>query len=127
MKRYAILTNRKRTIIALVHTVVFLAVAAFGVLTVVRPLHAASPVSAWTLVAVYTIVSTVLLVLAGVSGNGVERLYFACCATSAVFGLLRQVFGDQQMFVAVYIRVVMLACAVVTGLSILKEHWPVAE
>src|SRR5208337_2028723 len=45
VKRYVILTNRKRAIIALVHTVVFWLLALTGFVTVVRPVEAASPVS----------------------------------------------------------------------------------
>ncbi len=122
MPRYVILTNRKRVIVALVHTVAFLIVAMYGFLTVVRPLAIASPASAWVLAAVYLVVSSILLVLAAVSGPLRERLYFAFCAASAAFGLARQLLGDPRMHVAVYIRVAMLACAVATGMLILRGY-----
>jgi hypothetical protein len=122
MAGYVILTNRKRAIVALVHTVVFLAVAMYGVLMVVRPLGANSPAAAWVLTAVYAVVTSILLVLAAYSGNSIERIYFAFCTASAAFGLARQVLGDPRMFIAVYIRVAMLACAVATGISILRRH-----
>ena len=122
MERYVILTNRKRAIVALVHTVVFLTVAMYGMLMVVRPLAMNSPRSAWVMTAVYTVVTSILLVLAGISGNGIERIYFAFCTTSAGFGLARQILGDPLMYVAVYIRVAMLACAVATGIVILRRH-----
>ena len=122
MERYVILTNRKRAIVALVHTVVFLTVAMYGMLMVVRPLAMNSPRSAWVMTAVYTVVTSILLVLAGISGNGIERIYFAFCTTSAGFGLARQILGDGRMYVAVYIRVAMLACAVVAGIVILRQH-----
>jgi hypothetical protein len=122
MKRYVILTNRKRAIVALVHTVVFLAVAMYGVLLVVRPLRVNSPAAAWVMTAVYAVVTSILLVLAAYARNGIERIYFAFCTTSAAFGLARQILGDPRMFVAVYIRVAMLACAVATGIAILRRH-----
>jgi len=122
MERYFILTNRKRAIVALVHTVVFLTVAMYGVLLVVRPLAMNSPASAWVMTAVYAVVTSILLALAAFARNGIERNYFAFCTTSAAFGLARQILGDPRMFVAVYIRVAMLACAVATGIAILRRH-----
>ena len=122
MERYVILTNRKRAIVALVHTVVFLAVAMYGMLIVVRPLAANSLRSAWIMTAVYAVVMSILLALAAFSGNGIERIYFAFCTTSAAFGLARQIVGDPRMYVAVYIRVAMLACAVAAGIVILRRH-----
>jgi hypothetical protein len=122
MHRYVILTNQKRAIVALVHSVAFLLFALYGVITVVRPLGPSSPASAWTVAGVYVAVSLALATLAAISGNWRERLYFACCATSASFGLLRQILGDPPMHFAVYVRVAMLASAVVTGLAIVRAH-----
>jgi len=124
MERYVILTNRKRVIVALVHTVVFLTVAIYGFLMVVRPLRANSPTAAWVMAAVYAVITSILFVLAAICRNGPERIYFAFCTTSAAFGLARQILGDPRMFVAVHIRVAMLACAVVTGIVILRRHGP---
>ena len=122
MRRYVILTNRKRAIIALVHTVAFLALAvATGAITV-QSLHASSRASAWIVAGIYLLVTMVLLALTAISGSFLERLYFACCTTSAGFGLARQLLGDQQLHAAVYIRVAMLACAVLLGFAILREH-----
>jgi hypothetical protein len=122
VKRYVILTNRKRAIVALVHTVVFLVVALFGFVTVVRPLEAASPAGSWILAAVYLVVSGVLLALTMASRTAAERLYFGLCTTSAGFGLLRQVVGDPRMHAAVFVRVAMLGCAVLVGNWILRSH-----
>ncbi len=122
MHHYVILTNRKRAIVALVHSMVFLLIAFHGTISGVRPLGAASPASARTMVGVYVAVSFALAVLAAISGNWRERLYFAFCATSAAFGLLRQVLGDPPMHFAVYVRIGLLSCAVVTGLSIVRVH-----
>ena len=122
MRRYVILTNRKRAIIALVHTVAFLALAvATGTITV-QSLHAGSRASAWIVAGIYLLVTVALLVLTAISGPFRERLYFACCTTSAGFGLARQLLGDQQFHAAVYVRVAMLACAVLLGFVILREH-----
>jgi hypothetical protein len=122
MHRYVILTNRKRAIVALVHSVAFLGIALYGMVSVVRPLGTASPASAWTVVGVYVAVSFALAALAAISGNWRERLYFAFCATSAAFGLLRQILGDPPMHFAVYLRIALLSCAVLTGLGIVRAH-----
>jgi hypothetical protein len=122
MARFVILTNRKRAIIALVHTVFFFLLAVVTGLTVVRPLRGGAPASAWIIAAIYVAVSGVLLVLTGLSGSGRERLYFGLCAGSAVFGLFRQLLGDSQLHVAVYLRVLMLGGAVVLGFVILNGH-----
>jgi hypothetical protein len=124
MDRYVILTNRKRAMVALVHSVAFLAIALYGVISVVRPLRAASPASAWTVAGVYVAVSFALTGLTALSGNWRERLYFAFCSTSAGFGLLRQTLGDPPMHFAVYLRIALLSCAVVTGLGIVRAHRP---
>jgi len=122
MARFVILTNRKRAIIALVHTVFFLMLAVLTGLAVVRPLHRGAPASAWIIAAIYVIVSGVLLVLTALSGRSSERFYFALCTGAAVFGLLRQLLGDAQLHVAVYIRVLLLGCAVIVGFIILNGH-----
>jgi hypothetical protein len=95
MNGYTILTTRKRVIIALVHTVVFLAVAMAGLFYTVGPLRRASPTSAWIIASIYVIVSSILLWLTAISGRTGERCYFGFCATSASFGLLRQLLGTR--------------------------------
>ena len=122
MHRYVILTTRKRAIVALVHSVAFLLIALYGAISVVRPLGTVSPASAWTLAGVYVAVSSALAVVTAMAGDWRERLYFAFCATSAAFGLLRQILGDPPMHFAVYVRIAMLSCAVVTGLAIVRAH-----
>jgi hypothetical protein len=117
-----ILTTRKRVVVALVHTVVFLGVAILGFFFAVAPLRMGSPPSAWILAGVYTIVTSVLLWLTAISRGSVERLYFALVTTSASFGLLRQLLGDQAIPVAVPVRVAMLASAVVTGVWLLQPQ-----
>ena len=122
MHRYVILTNRNRAIVAVVHSVAFLLIALYGTISVVRPLGASSPASAWTVAGVYVAVSAARSVLAAISGNWRERLYFAFCAASATFGLLRQILGDPPMHFAVYVRIALLSCAVLTGVAIVRAH-----
>ena len=122
MRRYIILSNRKRAIIALAHTVAFLLLAVFTSLLLVRPLHSGSPRAGWIIAGIYVAVTSALLVLAAVSGNLVERIYFGLCATSAAFGLARQILGDTGIPSAVFVRVAMLAAAVAVGVKILREH-----
>jgi hypothetical protein len=121
LKGHTILNTRKRVVVALVHTVVFLGVAILGFFFVVAPLRPDSPPSTWILAGVYTIVSSVLLWLTIISRGAVERLYFAFVTTSASFGLLRQLLGDASMHAAVPVRVAMLTCAVVTGMWMLGQ------
>ena len=122
MNPYVILTNRKRAIVALVHTVVFLVVAIITGMLVIQPLRSGSAKGAWIMAGAYVLISTALLVLTAISRPMRERLYFGCCTVSASFGLARQVFGDAQLPSAVYVRVAMLVCAVVLGVSIMKRH-----
>ena len=124
MNGCTILNTRKRVIVALIHTVVFLAVATAGLFSNVGPLRMASPKSAWIVAGIYVAVSSVLVWLTAISGHAVERYYFGFCSTSASFGLLRQVLGDPRMRLAVYVRMAMLACAVATGFWILRRAGP---
>jgi hypothetical protein len=121
LREHRILNTRKRVVVALVHTVVFLGVAILGFFFAVAPLRMASPPSAWIVAGIYTIVSSVLLWLTAISRGKVERLYFAFVTVSASFGLLRQLLGDPSMHAAVYVRVAMLACAVITGFWMLSS------
>jgi hypothetical protein len=140
MPDFAVLTNRKRTLIALVHSIFFLALAAWNTLKagvsvgLVRSLISQTHTgraSAIAMTAVYLIVSAILLWLTGLSRCAIERAYFAFCSTSASFGLLRALVGSEGMQPAQYIRVAMLSAAVVTGFFILRmydsEQVPLAE
>ena len=126
MNHYAILTNRKRAIIALIHSVVFLLIALRGATS--PPL---SPIwvhlhegvtAALVMLIIYLIVSSVLWVLTRISRCFLERLYFGFCSFSATVGLLRSIFGDPPMHLAIFARVALLTCAVIVGFVILKEH-----
>lgn len=126
MPDYAILTNRKRAIIALVHSVFFLLVALVQAASApMRPvwihIHTAFGATI-ALLSIYVIVTTVLLILTWFSRCALERLYFAFCSTSAAAGLFRVLFGDPPFHLAGIIRVLMLGLAVLTGFVILREH-----
>ena len=121
MRGAVILNTRKRVIVALVHTVVFLALAMLTGGIRVRPLHAGAPPSAWILPGVYALVSAVLLTLAAWAGGALERLYFGCCAAAAGLGLGRQIVGDPPMHAAVYWRVFLLGCAVCCAVAMLRD------
>jgi len=71
--------------------------------------------------AIYFVVTTVLLTLLIASHCAKEKLYFALCAASAAFGLLRIVLGDPAWHANV-MRVLFLSCAVMVGMLILRSH-----
>jgi len=124
MPGFAIINNRKRAIIALIHSVFFLGVA--GVQLAIS--HAApfslrgeKSVGGVVLLTIYVIVTTVLLLLLRFSRCTKERLYFAFCAASAGFGLVRIWLGDPVLHANV-LRVLLLFCAVIIGTGILRTH-----
>ncbi|MGA2966266.1 MAG: hypothetical protein ABSD64_08640 [Terriglobales bacterium] len=126
MGGFSILTNRKRAVVALVHSVVFLLIA-------LRQMIAARPAAGiwlpstvsrgtWILCGIFVIVSSILLWLLLISRGWMEKFYFAFCTVSATSGLLRTVAGDQAFHAGLYIRVIMLVSAVVVGLLIVRAH-----
>src|SRR5271169_4065825 len=126
MGGFSILTNRKRAVVALVHSVVFLLIA-------VRQMVAANPAAGiwvastvsrgtWILCAIFALVSSILLWLFLISRGWMERIYFGFCTVSATSGLLRIAVGDQAFHGGLYIRVVMLVSAVLVGLLIVRTH-----
>ena len=116
MNEYAILTNRKRALIALAHSLVFLGIACHGFLSP-RPAAVLVPRATVNvlLIAIYLTVAAILAWLVSISKCARERVYFALCASSATFGLLRLIFGDAALPVAQYLRVIMLTSAVLVG------------
>jgi hypothetical protein len=126
MAGFSILTNRKRAIVALVHSVVFLLIA-------VRQMVAAQPSTGiwvastvsrgtWILCGIFAIVSAILFWLLVISSGWMEKFYFGFCTISAFSGLLRTAAGDQTFHAGLYIRVVMLVSAVLVGLLIVRMH-----
>jgi hypothetical protein len=121
---FAIINNRKRAIIALVHSVFFLGVAAVQLaISHAAPysLRSEKAVAGSILLGIYVIVTTVLLILLRYSRSTKERLYFAFCAASAAFGLVRILLGDPVLHANI-LRVLLLSCAVVIGTGILRMH-----
>jgi hypothetical protein len=125
MGEFSILTNRKRAIVALVHSLVFLLIAT-------RQMIAANPAAGiwvasvstgtWVLCGIFTVVSGILLWLFLISRGWAEKLYFGLCTVSATSGLLRTAFGDRAFHAGLYVRVVMLVSAVLVGLLIVRVH-----
>jgi hypothetical protein len=126
MDEFSILTNRKRAIVALAHSVVFLLIA-------VRQMVAANPAAGiwnvstvplgtWILCGIFAIVSAILLWLLIISRRWMEKFYFALCTISAASGLIRIAAGDHAFHVGLYIRVVMLVSAVMVGILIVRVH-----
>ena len=122
MNEYAILTNRKRALIALAHSLVFLGIACHGFLSP-RPAAVLVPRATVNvlLIAIYLTVAAILAWLVSISKCAREGVYFALCASSATFGLLRLIFGDAALPVAQYLRVIMLTSAVLVGGWILRS------
>ncbi len=127
MRGSGILNTRKRVIVALVHTVVFLGVAVLTGRIPVPPQHAGATVSAWILPGIYAAVGAVLMTLAACAAGALERLYFGLCAASAALGLGRQIVGDPQMHAAVYWRVALLGCAVCCAIAMLRDGGQVPD
>ena len=125
MGEFSILTNRKRAIVALVHSIVFLLIASRQMIasnTAAGVWVASVSTGTWVLCGIFTIVSSILLWLFVISRGRMEKLYFGLCTVSATSGLLRTAFGDQAFHAGLYIRVVMLVSAVLVGLVILRAH-----
>lgn len=126
MDQFAILTNRRRAIVALAHSIVFLLIA-------VRQMIASSPATGiwipsavsrgtWILCGIFAAVSAILLWLFAISRGWMEKIYFGLCTVSATCGLLRTAAGDHAFHAGLYLRVVMLGSAVLVGLMIVRLH-----
>lgn len=122
MKDYGVLTNRKRALIALIHSVAFLGIATHGFISSkAGVLRGQGATADFILIAIYLVVASILSWLVSLSRCARERIYFAFCACSATFGLLRTIFGDLAIPAAQYMRVVMLSSAVVVGTLIFRS------
>ncbi len=130
MNAFGILTNRKRALIALIHSLVFLGIALHGFASPKAGvlLHGSAATADFILIGIYLVVASILAWLVNVAHCTKERFYFALCASSATFGLLRTVFGDAALPVAQYLRVIMLTSAVMVGTWIFRSFSePIAE
>lgn len=128
MESYGILNNRKRAVIALIHSIVFLGIAVVGLQSppkrgLVLPQRAFTGGNV-AIFCVYLIVSSILIVLTAYSRCTRERAYFGFCAASASVGLLRALVGDPVAHVGPIARVLLLGMAVAIGLLILSAHTP---
>ncbi len=123
MSGFGVLTNRKRAVIALIHSVIFLGIAFHGfVESKAGVLHDTARAGDFGLIAIYLVVACILLWLACISRGAMERIYFGFCTTSAASGLLRTIFGDRLVPPAQYVRVLMLSSAVAVGIMIVRSH-----
>jgi hypothetical protein len=129
MNQYAVLTTRRRAVIAFVHSVFFFSLALAGFSERIPPLMAAwagrsgAPLApALGMVAVYFVVTGVLLWLVLISAGRLERVYFAFCAASAATGLLRSLVGDTPQHAGACLRVLMLGSAIVACARIWRSH-----
>jgi|SRR5215469_2811617 len=123
---FTILNSRKRALIALIHSVFFLGLAARDLAVnaqlagVMGSGHGRA--GSWILFGIYLVVSGVLITLLGYSGGLLERLYFGFCAASATSGLVRAAVGDANFAAGRFLRVGMLVAAVCIGLVLLRTH-----
>lgn len=130
MNDFGVLTNRKRAAIALIHSLVFLGIAMHGFASPKTGvlLHGTGATGDFILIGIYLIVASILVWLVSIASCAKERVYFALCASSATFGLLRTIFGDAALPVAQYLRVIMLTSAVIVGALIFRSFSrPVSE
>ncbi len=115
MNDFGVLTNRKRALIALIHSMIFLGIAIHGFSAPKGGILHGRPGGDFALIIIYLVVASILAWLVGISRPVIERVYFTLCACSASFGLLRTVFGDSSLPAAQYLRVILLSSAVAVG------------
>lgn len=121
MNEFGVLTNRKRALIALIHSLVFLGVATHGFLSPKAGiLRGSAELGDLILMAIYLVVASILIWLTCISRGAMERIYFALCAGSATSGLLRTIFGDSAIPAAQYLRVLLLSSAVAVCIFIVR-------
>ena len=122
MNDFGVLNNRKRALIALIHSFVFLGIAIHGFASPkAGVLRGSAALGDLVLIGIYLVVSSILAWLVGLSRCLRERAYFAMCTTSAAFGLLRTILGDSSLPIAQYMRVIMLSSAVAVGILIFRN------
>jgi hypothetical protein len=117
MQAFSILNSRKRAVVALAHSIIFLLIAGMqAAVSHAEPLtfRGSKSVGGLALPGIY-------LALLKASRCAKEKLYFGLCSASASFGLVRILMGDHVLHVNV-LRVLFLACAVLVGVLILRTH-----
>ena len=123
MNDFGVLNTRKRALIALIHSLVFLGIAIHGFASpragvLVR---GSGGTGDFILIGIYLMVASILAWLVTLARCARERMYFLLCTGSATFGLLRTIFGDASLPAAQYMRVILLSSAVVVGSLILRS------
>jgi len=122
MKEFGVLTNRKRALIALLHSFVFLGIAIHGfVAPKYGVLQGSGRIGDFILMGIYLIVASILFWLVTLSRGVRERAYFLLCAGSATSGLLRTILGDPTIPAAQYLRVIFLSSAVGVGFLLIRS------
>ena len=131
MDQFSILTNSKRAVIALIHSLFFLLIATLQMLMAAAAPGIWSPAAVatgtWVLCGIYVVVTSILLWLFVVSRGWIEKAYFALCTVSVASGLLRTILGDHGFPSGRYLRVIMLSFAAVLGVVITRMHSLVME
>jgi hypothetical protein len=123
MNDFGVLNTRKRALIALIHSLVFLGVAIHGFASPKAGvlLRGSGGTGDFILIGIYLTVAAILAWLVTLARCARERMYFVLCTGSATFGLLRTIFGDASLPAAQYMRVILLSSAVVVGSVILRS------
>jgi hypothetical protein len=130
MNDFGVLNNRKRALIALIHSLFFLGIAMHGFVSPKAGIlpHGSGGTGDFVLIGIYLTVASILAWLVSLARCARERVYFALCACSATSGLLRTIFGDAALAAAQYLRVLLLTSAVFVGTWIYRSFSrPVAE
>ena len=130
MNDFGVLNTRKRALIALIHSLVFLGIAIHGFASPKAGvlLRGAGGTGDFILIGIYLTVASILAWLVSLARCTKERMYFILCTGSATFGLLRTIFGDASLPAAQYLRVILLTSAVVVGTWIFRSlSAPVTE
>jgi len=122
MDDFGVLNSRKRALIALIHSIVFLGIAIHGFAAPKAGiLHTVAAKGDLILIAIYLVVGCILGWLVSLSRCAWERVYFCLCTGSASFGLLRTLLGDRNIPPAQYMRVILLSSAVALGFLIVRS------
>jgi hypothetical protein len=123
MNDFGVLNTRKRALIALIHSLVFLGIAIHGFASPKAGvlLRGSGGTGDFILIGIYLTVAAILAWLVTLARCARERMYFVLCTGSATFGLLRTIFGDASLPAAQYMRVILLSSAVVVGSVILRS------
>ena len=85
MKAFGVLANRKRAVIALIHSIVFLGIAFHGFVSPkAGVLHRSGATGDFILIAIYLVVASILVWLVSISRSLVERAYFALAVSLGI-------------------------------------------